>query len=1058
MHAQTHASTRLKVFISYSRQDGTEFADQLEDALLACNFEPMLDRHAITGGEEWQNRLRTLILSADTILFVLTPGSVASEMCAWEVGEAERLSKRILPVVSKPLGNRHPPAALARLNYIYFYEVPSVPRSGFGSGLAQLVAALNTNVAWLREHTRLQTSASEWVARQRPEHRLLTGSDIVEAKAWAADKPDGAPDPTPLQLEFIKASEARGRYLEDARQQELAERERLVKQAEAATHEREEALRARGIEQQRRGRLERVLAGGAMLASIALGAFGLQTWSALLKADNELEKANIARSRFLAEKASIALNGGDAGTALLLALEALPADRSKESRQPEIPEAKLIGSKAERALLEGNLYWGKDGPIRSLELGRSGNVVLITAQGRTAHLWDYSTGKQVELNGHSDEVTQGRFSPDGRRIVTVSRDKTAIVWDATTAQLTSRLLGHSEQIRSVDIAENPQRRLLAVTASLDKTARIWDVETGIQLAELPGATKGINTARFSKDGSMVAVGSRDGSVRLWDVTDIARGARFLYSLEGHREDINSVTFDPSGTLIVSTSDDRTARLWSTRTGELIGKTFDKHEGAVNGAIFSPDGGTLLTWSRDGVVIAWLRREETDNWIQGDTYKDHKDEIKDLRLCSTGERFVTASADRTARIWSLAQSKPLAVLRGHASDIMAAAFSTDCGAVLTGSSDGTVRVWSAAQKSQSALLSGHSEHIHGLAFSPDSSLLASASGSLQMGGGDYSVRIWSLKGGEWAAKLPPITHAGAVNSVAFSPDGSKLVSTADDKMAHIIDATTGKFLQHLRGHEKSVRHATFDRQGRRVVTASRDGSLMIFDTSNGELLDKLSADHVDRGWANSAVINRDGKIVAAGYRANAVVLWNLESRKFEFLDGHSSSVFSVAFSPDGKLLASAANDSTIILWDVEKRTNQRMITGHDGGIWSVAFSPDGKRLVTASQDGTVSIWSTEKGEELELFEVSQRPVRAAAFSPDGTQIAAGGETVHNPTAPAHKRIEALIRLYSTAGSAASQFDVAGARKRIKRCLTASQRGIYHLEKDVPTWCDQSKWHN
>src|SRR5262249_34315605 len=126
---------KLRVFISYSRDD-LKFADQLEAALNLCGFECLIDRHDISGGEDWKRRLGNLIREADTVAFVLSPSSARSPTCDWEVEEAARLNKRILPANCQPLEGESPPPRLRELNYIYFYEEPKFPGSGFGTGLA----------------------------------------------------------------------------------------------------------------------------------------------------------------------------------------------------------------------------------------------------------------------------------------------------------------------------------------------------------------------------------------------------------------------------------------------------------------------------------------------------------------------------------------------------------------------------------------------------------------------------------------------------------------------------------------------------------------------------------------------------------------------------------------------------------------------------------------------------------------------------------------------------------------------------------------------------------
>src|SRR6516165_9930477 len=244
---------KLRVFISYSRDD-IDFADQLTAALDFSGFECFIDREGISGGEDWKRSLGGLISEADTVVFVLTPNSARSPICDWEVEEATRLNKRILPIVCRPLEDVSPPPRLRELNYIFFYKEPKVPGSGFGTGLAKLVTALNTDFDWLRDHTRYLQRAIEWDTGGRPANRLLSGDDIAEAKAWVARRPKGAPEPAALQLDFIRASEeeAEARLSDQRKQLEAmaanqAERERALHVAEEAQHKRAAMARIRNI-------------------------------------------------------------------------------------------------------------------------------------------------------------------------------------------------------------------------------------------------------------------------------------------------------------------------------------------------------------------------------------------------------------------------------------------------------------------------------------------------------------------------------------------------------------------------------------------------------------------------------------------------------------------------------------------------------------------------------------------------------------------------------------------------------------------------------------------
>ena len=209
------AGRSLKIFISYSRKDEA-FVDELTLGLTACGFQPFFDRHDIAPGEAWENRLDDLILSADSIVFVMSPDSVASERCEWEAGRAEELRKRIVPVVCRPVGDSDVPKRLGRLNYIFFCG----PGFSFARGRVSLSSALKLDLEWIREHTRLTSLAERWKSNGRVQSQLLRGEDVGAATQWMGNTPDDGMEPTALLRDFIEASSL------DERERVSAERAR----------------------------------------------------------------------------------------------------------------------------------------------------------------------------------------------------------------------------------------------------------------------------------------------------------------------------------------------------------------------------------------------------------------------------------------------------------------------------------------------------------------------------------------------------------------------------------------------------------------------------------------------------------------------------------------------------------------------------------------------------------------------------------------------------------------------------------------------------------------
>src|SRR6266436_4327773 len=199
-----------KVFVSYSRKDSA-FAQMLVGALAERGFDAFLDKTDIAPGEPWKERLAGLIATADTVVFAVSPDSIASTICAWELEESTRLGKRVIPVVARRIEDADAPPALGRLNWVFLAEGDDKD-----AALAMLNTALHTDLAWVREHTRLGELARHWDEQGRGKGASLRGADLEAVERWLDRRPVNANAPTDLHQDFIRASRraatARQRY------------------------------------------------------------------------------------------------------------------------------------------------------------------------------------------------------------------------------------------------------------------------------------------------------------------------------------------------------------------------------------------------------------------------------------------------------------------------------------------------------------------------------------------------------------------------------------------------------------------------------------------------------------------------------------------------------------------------------------------------------------------------------------------------------------------------------------------------------------------------------
>ncbi len=522
-----------------------------------------------------------------------------------------------------------------------------------------------------------------------------------------------------------------------------------------------------------------------------------------------------------------------------------------------------------------------------LDSARTGKAVVLTskaADNKSVSVWDVAAGAEgAVLIGHQQRILSARFV-DERRILTTSLDRTCRLWsigEGDGKKLAGKelmaLRGHELEVNSADL--NPDGDTVA-TASADGTVRFWDVRPRQPLGRKVVSPDRIWCAAISPDSRLVAIGSENGSIRLWDITTgkcgpPGKGTPSLGRKPLRDEllgEVLALSFSPDGKKLLSVSADiqehpyTPVRIWNVDTGEELGLMGGHPEG-VRHAAFSSDGKRVLT-------------------IADNRYR---------------VRFgVKAGKDRSVRIWDSTTGKELFMLQGTWREIGSGAWNHDGSRVCTTHED-AVRIWD-AHTGKELLQLGQQKRIGAALFSPDG----------------QRVLIWDD---------PRISRIGNWNA---APHRSV-------DQAELWDAVTGKHLATLHGHQTPINSAAFSPDGLRIVTTA-------------EFPNRFSSD---------GALGLHGRAEDTNFRDRTARVWDAATGKPRLtLGGHLRSVHAARFSKDGQWLVTTSDDRTARIWNLTTGKEFFTLDDHLDGVKSAEFSPDGRYVVTVSWDGAARLWPAD----------------------------------------------------------------------------------------------------
>lgn len=620
----------------------------------------------------------------------------------------------------------------------------------------------------------------------------------------------------------------------------------------------------------------------------------------------------------------------------------------------------------------------------------------------------YQSGRRT-LKGHNGTVKGMAVSRDGQRLASCSADGTVKIWDLASGDVRLTIRGDSKREQCVAFSPDGNR---VATGGEDHTVKVWDAATGQELQRLLGHTNAVRCVAFSPDGTRIASGGGTGTttddqtVKLWDTTT----GQEVLALRGLQWTAG-VAFSPDGTRIAGggTNGPReSAKVWDAKTGEVI-QTLARHPlGSVYCIAYSPDGTKIVGGGWDRTITVW----DATTGQEQRTFRGHRSIVNNVAWSADGKWIVSGEENETIKVWEESTGRELKTVRTHTIRVNSVAITPDGTQIVSGGGVGTgnydIEVWDALNCGEPLAFQGHSNFtaVMGVAYSPDGTKIASVDSGRQ-----ESLKLWDSTTGQAVRTLRGHDYGGS--SVAFSPDGSRLVTSGSDRTVRIWDAASGEELREIQGHGGRFANAVFTPDGKQIISGGGDYTARIWDLVAAQEVRMIrlkpnapSARFDPTAFGLPEQIyclqnSPDAKRIVTGGGSglqNHAIVWDLETGSvIHKLQGHSSWIVSATFSPNVTLIATGSEDRTIKLWNATTGELRQTLLGHGDRVNSVVFSPDGTRIVSGSSDETVKVWDAVTGLEIVTLPVRsglQTPreprggIRCLAFSPDGTRLVAG----------------------------------------------------------------------
>lgn len=1004
---------QLKVFISYSRKD-LDFAQRLVASLEKRGIAVLIDTRDLPTLRDWRRELLHFLREADAVVFIVSHNSISSPVCAWEIQQVVELNKRLAPVVYERVANDGIPEAITKINYLFFD-----PPNDFELQADKLAIALQLDLPWVKEHTRLGELARRWNERAHASALQLRGRELEDAERWLSARPKDAPVPTALHQTLIDTSR-------------------------------------RAAKVRRRAWVVTLL----FAFAAALGA-AIYTQFLNLEIDKQRDDALSTQSRFLADLSRQAYADHQTTKATLLALEALP-DQRNSPRRPLVDEAAFrlativrnYTGKPQRPM-ETRILFGHSGPVNGALVSPNDKMILTWSYDGTARLWEFSTGAlRSNLKSQNSSITTAAFSPDGNLIATGSSEGPITLWDTQSGQRRSILLGLTTPTSALEFSHNGQ----VLAGATGKTIRLWRLRDGALLAAPPDIDVPITRIKFSSDdANLMAESFERGAQKpegfsLWSI-----GSTFsLQKLSIPASRIIAGGFTATGVRFAFVQDGNHLAILDIPSAP---RTSPK----VRSLSFTVDDGYLAIFDRTTTALMVYYKDTASELWQGSILSGaefsssvtmHMFGITSPRVVfGSTSRAIAVISGKVVHVFNSSTGEVADILGGHDDNINDVTFAGNDAVIITTSGsiyassevplliDDTARVWQVAAAYRAPPWI-NVEFVTNQSYEPftaDSSrVLVKVVKPSPDGAIGVTVQVWDIR-----RKLLLGSFSGSHSAgMSISPDGALIFVKSEDGHSRVFDV--GSNAEVLRIHDIKPAHSCFSVRGERIIITLVDGTAAVYHVANGV---REAIYRLDHGAIRRACFYGKDNLVGTigGERGRQRLdLWSADKGTIIRREALKSSG-AIETSSDMELALIQEDGFSSAIFDVKTGKRRANLKGLAGAPFRAIFSADGKRLFTfnvLSAETWGTIWDVNSGRPIAGIDCDRKGWALAAFTGGGSQVTC---------------INSQGQLLSWSTSDDVRTHIERAKEIAPRCLTVAEREEAFLSPSPPDWClAQRKW--